>query len=147
MQLKDIQNIKTITLTIEYVTENSENVMINVEFIPDFVIVKSVSIFDNDNEVQSLQIFQVKSSLISDNTSLFTFPKGGSNRVFDGTNIIDSIPTLFTQHLKPETIFKLYNPVNGLYSFTVLNQLGKRPLNVASFNMTILLTLEFVKLK
>lgn len=155
MQLKDIQNIKTITLSLNYGNNvNSVNALINLEFIPDYVTVKSVSIYDRNNSDDPLvltraeQVFQVKSSLITDNTSLFTYPKASSVPISDdGITILQTYPLAASHFLQPKTIFKLYNPVNGLYSFTVLTHTGGPPLNLANFNTTMLLTLEFVKLK
>jgi len=109
MQLKDIQNIKTITIPLVFINNQSTlNYSFFVEFIPDYVIVKNVSIYDFNNQ-NADSTYIVDSSLISDNTSLFNYCKSNKLPIYDSTTnaIVYEFQLFHFKQLKPENVFKM----------------------------------------
>lgn len=94
----------------------------NIDFIPDEVILRTISVINADNNNES---FIITSNLINGNAI--------------GCCSVHSAETATTN---PQSVFPLGRQINGDYSFTLLDGNG----NVATMNsMIITLCLEFVE--
>jgi len=103
---------------------------INVEFIPDEVVLKYVS-YNNISALNTDHMLFLRSNLIPGNPVLFSFPNASKyNEALD-------IP------------FKLKSPVNGSYNFNFVTILGKPPSMalIPYFSIEIAFTLLFIKFK
>jgi len=103
---------------------------INIEFIPDEVVLKNVSINNIGYENSDHMLF-LRSNLIPGSPILFSFPNLSMyNEALD-------IP------------FRLKSPVNGTYNFNFVTILGKPPSQalIPYFSIEIAFTLLFIKFK
>eukprot|EP00732_Lithocolla_globosa_P007934 Lithocolla_globosa_v1_NODE_10670_length_578_cov_2468.967495.p1 type:complete len:139 gc:universal NODE_10670_length_578_cov_2468.967495:85-501(+) len=132
-----IKNFKTLTFSaqINDLTDQDATFskQINLEFIPDEIILKNVSLYNYDINTTAQyysKMFLLKSSLLSDN--------GG---------VLASIPHSTAYHEQYHISFKNNSPINGTYSFTLTDIFGAKPGGGANYNTFISLTLMFVKYK
>ena len=106
---------------------NSFTSNINIEFIPDEIILKYVAKYDNDNAAGDL-LNVIYTDLI-DNNIIFSYPN--STALYEMCN----------------TPFRNFKQIQGLYTFKVTQINGALPANYAAFDTTISMTLLFVKYK
>eukprot|EP00732_Lithocolla_globosa_P008231 Lithocolla_globosa_v1_NODE_11475_length_505_cov_8.326667.p1 type:complete len:151 gc:universal NODE_11475_length_505_cov_8.326667:25-477(+) len=144
-----IKNFRTKTLTANFVTAdgNTIDTLINLEFIPDEIILKCISVYDADNVdilgepgeggagttpiVDKTKMYHLRTNLISDNSG-----------------VLASFPLCKSYHESYHIPFKNTQPINGTYNFTVIDaQGGGLPVGGNNFNMHISITLMFVKYK
>jgi hypothetical protein len=133
--MKELDNWKVVQVNLNYNASNTQTANIFVEFEPDYVILKNVSGYNNS--VNGDWAYNITSPLIKDPV-LFSI----IDIVRDEAGT-DSLPF----YLAPEIPFKLDRAVNGLYSFNLTNGLGQIVTNLAGINLTLTLTLVFVKSK
>lgn len=117
---------KTVLINLSFAASSSQNFSIyTVQFIPDEMIIRGVSIYDN---ISASPAFILQSSLVNfDN--LFSMPTVGSDGFV--------ISTFFPLNAK----FTIKKPVTGNYLFNALNLDG----TVGSLNGTYVIQAEFVK--
>ena len=108
---------------------NEFNFNINVEFQPTHVILKSFMV-DNADAAASDRIFLLKSSII-DNKILYTF-----------------LGQMAAMHEPLNLMYKLGQKIiNGQYKFQITTITDVLPTNIATFNLFIAFTLEFIEMK
>eukprot|EP00732_Lithocolla_globosa_P008192 Lithocolla_globosa_v1_NODE_11378_length_513_cov_172.679039.p1 type:complete len:139 gc:universal NODE_11378_length_513_cov_172.679039:442-26(-) len=102
------------------------------EFIPDEIILKYISVYDNSvGDADSKdKMFILKTSLISDNTG-----------------ILATYPQATAYHESYHLPFKNNRPINGTYNFTITDITGDNPAGGANYDVFISFTLMFVKYK
>ena len=102
---------------------------INIQFIPDEVIIKNISVRDNDiNAAGAQPIYLITSDLLNDPV-MFHFPLAQ------------------TFHEMLNIPFLLKKQISGKYVFRILSMNMIEPENKATFNMFCAITLLFVKYK
>lgn len=102
---------------------------INIQFIPDEVIIKNISVRDNNTDGDDAQpIYLITSDLLNDPV-MFHFPLAE------------------TFHEMLNIPFLLKKQISGKYIFRILSVHMTEPDNKATFNMFCVLTLLFVKYK
>ena len=131
-----IDQFKTLTFSaqIEDLTNQDATFSkeINCEFIPDEIILKYVSVYDNSTgDADSKdKMFILKSSLLSDNTG-----------------ILATYPQATAYHESYHLPFKNMRPVNGTYNFLITDIFGNKPAGGANYDVFISFTMMFVKYK
>lgn len=101
---------------------SSFNSQINISFIPDEMILKSIMWLHDGSH---LEINELRSNLISDNSGILTF--------FSESNILTNLNIVYT----------LKKPINGTYNFFITDSSGA----FHNINGTLVFTLEFIKYK
>lgn len=127
--MKIIENYETVDVLLTYGNNvSSLSYEINLDFIPDEMILKNVSKFDNNNGVTSDQMILFKTDLV--NAPVFChFPKTSSfHETYD-------IP------------FKMNKPIRGNYRFYFTKMNGDDPNNITTFDTKMAFTLLFLKYK
>jgi len=107
---------------------------IHLEFIPDEIILKHVSVNDQDG-ANSSKINIISSDLV-EGGQLFTIP--GSSDETNNVIFCESVDIPFRNKNRP---------INGVYNFSVLNHFRKYHHNITTFNYFLSLTFLFVKFK
>jgi len=123
----NVLNRKTVIITINtssptYINNTISQRIDNINFIPDEVILRTISVanLDNDNEV-----FIISSNLVNNNVM--------------GVCCVHSSETTVSN---PQSVFPLGRQINGNYTFTLLDSSG----NITNLNnMIVSLCLEFVE--
>jgi hypothetical protein len=115
-------NRKTVIVSIDsssgsYINNTISRAISDVAFIPDEVVVRTISVSNGHN---TNEVFIITSSLISNNVL-------GCCSVHDGE----------TSNTNPQSVFPLGTPINGNYSFTLLN--------TVNLNLVINIVLEFIQ--
>jgi len=126
--LRAVETHKTVFLNNKFDNnQKSFEKNINVEFIPDEIIVKYITV-KNDNIVAEKGVYMLKTNLVRDEI-LISFP----------------CRTTFTSSV--DIPFKNYDRINGTYSFT-LNKIDYSGIaNLANMDLSLSLVLMFVKYK
>lgn len=97
---------------------------INIQFVPDEVILRGICYYDNTNAANS-DIYTIKSSLIN-NEEIATFGRQENNTTFQKMN----------------SSFILRRPVQGSYYFTVIDFVNDE---IEGITFTMTLALEFIQ--
>ena len=128
LNFNEIEIYKTITVSGNIGNNaNTFSAYINVEFIPDEIILKYVAKYDDDQAASDL--LDIISSDLIDNQVIFSYPS--SMALYEMCN----------------TPFRNQKPIQGLYTFTITQIDGSLPSNFASFNSFYSFTFLFVKYK
>lgn len=138
-----LENYKTVILPINFTTVTNKNAYVNVEFIPDEVVLKAVQIQMDGNDANGIDLFKyitISSSLIN-NEIMYVYVSRKSN--FDGTVDDGDTLQLYTNDNINNTRWKISQPINNSYNFF----LDTPTTEYTATNMNIILTLEFRKYK
>lgn len=142
MNLALIENFRTMTIS-TFIEEldtkpNYFDRDINIEFVPDEIVLKTVSVYDSDT-----------TTAVADKTKLFAIK---SNLIYENANILFTFPLAENAfHEAYHVPFRNINNINGTYRFTLIsadidkNPKGEVPLGGANFKMYISFTLLFIK--
>eukprot|EP00732_Lithocolla_globosa_P007583 Lithocolla_globosa_v1_NODE_9851_length_661_cov_1215.622112.p1 type:complete len:135 gc:universal NODE_9851_length_661_cov_1215.622112:557-153(-) len=131
MNLALIENFRTETFYDQLSGTNSFEVDINCQFIPDEIILKNISAYDNDGTTADAakdKMFLLKSSLITDNGS-----------------ILASFPYATAYHESYHVPFKNVRPIGGTYTFTITDIEGNPPAGGGDYDTFLSVTLLFIK--
>jgi hypothetical protein len=138
--MSNMENFKTVNVILTFsktlginpnqINSTTCSAYIDLNFIPDVVILKNISVY-NDDEVsaQVEPIYIITSDLLNDPTIMIHFP---DSTYYHG---IQNIP------------FSLKKQISGKYIFRVLNMQMSTPITSANFSMSCAMTLLFVKYK
>ena len=85
VQLKDIENIKTVIVALNYLANNLVTSNIRIPFQPNYVVLKQVNTYNyNNNDTDRILI--IRTNLLEDTNELCSFPSGGE--FADGVNSV-----------------------------------------------------------
>jgi len=131
--VKEIENFKTEMINIHFVSKNIEHYKINVEFAPDEIVLKYISIFDNDG-ANTRNMYIIKSNLVEGgNLISLPGPTDGTN-----TNYTESVDIPFNNRGRP---------ISGTYEFSITEMDGTIPTNKDTIDYMMCLTFIFIKFK
>lgn len=125
---REVETYKTVFINNKFeANQKSFTKNINVEFLPDEIIVKYLSLNDDNVNIE-YGMYTLKTNLVREDI-LICFPPASS----------------FTTSL--DIPFKNYDRINGTYSFT-LNKIDNSEIDeMATMNLSLSLVLMFVKFK
>lgn len=139
---KEIENFKTVI--VKGVMVNNApffNSNVNVEFIPDEVVIKRISIQDADAD-NADGMFFINTDMVFPNIIHSYAPMYSYNN--EGTPILVNY---YCDNCQPNTRFKITQPMNSLFKFWITDINNAPPKNSATFSMGLALTLEFIQYK
>lgn len=131
MNLGLIENFKTVTVNSFLNIVNETNIDLYVEFIPDEIVLKSVSVFD-DTTGPNTAMFFIKSNLIRENS-----------------NVLCSFPLVNSAfHEAYHVPFKCNEQISGTYNFQIVDaSTNGIPDSSGDFKIHFAVTLLFIKYK
>lgn len=139
---KEIENFKTVI--VKGVMVNNApflNFNLNIEFNPDEVIIKRISLqdadADNADSIWFINTDMVFPNVIHSYAPMYTYDNAGT----------PILVNYYCDNCEPNTRFKITQPMNSLFKLWITNIFNAPPKNVATFSMAIALTLEFIQYK
>eukprot|EP00732_Lithocolla_globosa_P003954 Lithocolla_globosa_v1_NODE_3407_length_1681_cov_654.876999.p3 type:complete len:136 gc:universal NODE_3407_length_1681_cov_654.876999:782-1189(+) len=126
-----IKNSRTETFYENLSGTNTFSENIYLDFIPDEIILKNISYYDDDGTTAvaaKTKLFVLKSTLVSDNSgNIATFPLASA------------------YHEQYHIPFRNVRPIGGTYTFTLTDVDGAAPGGGGNFDLFIGITLTFVQ--
>lgn len=132
MNLALIENFRTLTISNRYQIGDGNQLdqPINIEFVVDEIVLKSVSVYDTDttDPAGRSKLFSIKCNLINEN---------------DGIICVFPLPDQ-AFHESYHVPFKNSRPINGTYTFSLVDIIEKTE-PISPYDIYISFTLLFIK--
>jgi hypothetical protein len=151
----NVEIMKTVVVNLIFNNTNTTtqssttNTDVFVEFNADEMIVDNITYYDADNLAGNVKIFNLYSNVV--NNTLCTFTTGNGSPIVNN-NVANPVTYQIGQPcpygtLILKTPFQILQPVMKFVNFSLIPANATAINNVATFNITVALTLVFLKYK